>query len=95
LAEVSVLYFGPLYEIVGKRREKIAIGENSSLRDLLQVMRDMHGEKLGTFIFDPAGKIRSSIAFAVDGVSVSRLRLGKIKCGRIREFVVLPPISGG
>jgi molybdopterin converting factor small subunit len=94
LAEVSVLYFGPLYEIIGKRREKMHVESDSTLRELLEEMRKKH-KRLGGFIFESEGKIRNSIAFAVNGISISKSQLEKIKCGDVSEFVVLPPISGG
>lgn len=95
MSEVSVLYFGPLYEIVGKRREKIVINDSSNLDDLLQELRARHGQRLDSFLFDSKGKLRTSIAFAVDGISIARSDLKKMRCGSVSEFVILPPISGG
>jgi molybdopterin converting factor small subunit len=95
LAAVNILYFGPLYEIVGKRKEKVEVSPSLTLAELLEGMRKSHGQKFSNFVFDSKGKIRSSIAFAVDGESISKSQLNKIGCGSVKEFVILPPISGG
>ncbi len=92
---MEILYFGPLYEIVGKRREKVDASRSSTLADLLEDIRETHGQKFSNFVFDSKGKIRSSILFAVDGESISKSDLNKIECSSVKEFVILPPISGG
>ena len=95
MTEISVLYFGPLRDLAGKRRETVKISGTSSLADLLEAIRKSHDQKFSNFIFEGGGKIRGSIAFAADGRSILRSDLKRIKCKNVNEFVILPPISGG
>jgi molybdopterin converting factor small subunit len=95
MARVSVLYFGPLYDIVGKRREWINIPDSSNLLDLIDELKRKHGERFFSFAYDSKRRLRESLAFAVDGASISKSELKKIKCADVSEFVILPPISGG
>lgn len=97
MAEVSVLYFGLLRELVpGKRKqERVKIEDSASVLELIQKIADSHGHKFKNYVFDDQGKLRSGLAFAVDGDSVTFTSLKKIKCSEIKEFVILPPISGG
>jgi molybdopterin converting factor small subunit len=94
LAQISVLFYGPLHDIVGKRREKIAVEEPMTLMDLLRKMKLRYGERFASYVFSD-GKLSESIAFAVDGVSIAKSELSRTKCIDVTEFVILPPISGG
>ena len=97
MAEVSVLYFGLLRELVPgkKRQERIKIEDSASVFDLIQKIADSHGNKFRNYVFDDQGKIRNGLAFAIDGDSVEFTSIKKTKCSEIKEFVILPPISGG
>ena len=92
---ITIRYFGMLHDIVGKRSESLSIDSSKNAMDLLQKLSDKNGKRFREFVFDSGGKIRSGLAFAIDGVSVQRSSLSKIKCKDISEFVILPPISGG
>ena len=94
MTQISVLFYGPLHDIVGKRKEKVSVQESMTLMDLLEEMKSRYGEKFGRYVFSN-GKLSQSIAFAVDGVSISKSELIRTKCGEVSEFVILPPISGG
>ncbi len=95
MSEISVLYFGRLKEIVGKRQDRVKVEDARSASDLIEMISDLHGKSFKDFVFDSKGKPRAGLAFAVNGDTVDESQLKKIKCGSIREFVILPPISGG
>ncbi len=95
MGTVNVLFYGPLYEIVGKRREKIDVGDSLSLFELLHLLASKHGTRFRDFVFLGNGSIRSSIAFAVNGDSILESELKSTRCQSVEEFVILPPISGG
>jgi molybdopterin converting factor small subunit len=84
-----------LHEIVGKRSEVLKIDDSASAINLVEVISSRHGKKFQDFVFDQNGRIRSGLAFAVNGISIERSMLSKTKCRDISEFVILPPISGG
>jgi molybdopterin converting factor small subunit len=92
---VLVRYYGILKEFAKKKQEKIEMEDNSSVLDLIKVISARNGEKFRDFVSADNGKMRDGLAFAVDGKSVERSTLGRIKCKDISEFVILPPISGG
>jgi molybdopterin converting factor small subunit len=94
-ATVRVRYFGMLRQITQKREEKFIVPDNSSLQDLVREISSKHGEKLKDLIFDSKGKLRDGFAFAADGYSIEELKLARTKCRDVREFAILPPISGG
>jgi molybdopterin converting factor small subunit len=97
MAEVSVLYFGLLRELVSgkKRHERVRIDDSATVLELIQKIADSQGQKFKNYVFDDQGKVRAGLAFAVDGDSVESASLKKMKCSEIKEFVILPPISGG
>ncbi|MHB8567830.1 MAG: MoaD/ThiS family protein [Nitrososphaerales archaeon] len=97
MADITLLYFGILRELtVGKKRqEKIMIEDSSSIEDLMKKLAEMHGQKFRDYVFDSKGKSRSGIAFAINGDSIDASALKMIRCKGVKEFVILPPISGG
>jgi len=95
VTKVAVRYFGMLHDLAGMRSETFNVDESDTVLDLVKLISSKHGKRFEDFVFDPKGKIRPGIAFAVDGSSVERSSLGKTACKDVKEFVILPPISGG
>ena len=95
MPEIVVRYFGILREITGKNQEKISVNGSSTVFELISEMAKRNGNKFKDFVFDSHGKPRKSLAFAINGDSVTYKRLKSRKCHEISEFVILPPISGG
>ncbi len=95
MAEVGIRYFGSLREIVGKRSEKVKIEDSATLEDLLEKLSVIHGPVFRNLVYTSSGKIRESLAFAVDGDAIPSTKLTKTSCREAKEFVILPPISGG
>ena len=94
-AKITVKYFGMLHDIVGKRSEILSVEESDTAMDLVREMSRRNGKRFRDFVFDSHGELRSGLAFAINGASVERSELSKIKSKGISEFVILPPISGG
>ncbi|MHB2035491.1 MAG: MoaD/ThiS family protein [Nitrososphaerales archaeon] len=94
MAHVRVRFFGVLREMVGRREEGLQIDDASNLVDLIELLSSKHGKKFTDFVFDQ-GKLRDGFAFAINGDSLSESKLSSTKCKNVREFVILPPISGG
>ena len=92
---IVIRYYGMLHDIVGKRSEVLNIDDSETALALVKIISTRHGKKFQEFVFDQNGRIRSGLAFAVNGVSIPRSMLSKTKCKDISEFVILPPISGG
>jgi molybdopterin converting factor small subunit len=93
--KIAVRYYGMLHDIVGKRSETFVIEETDTALDLMKLMAAKNGKKFQDFVFDSKGNIRPGLAFAIDGISVEKSSLEQKTGGDIKEFVILPPISGG
>jgi molybdopterin converting factor small subunit len=93
--KIAVRYYGMLHDLVGKRSEILGIDEKETASELVKMITSKHGKKVEDFVFEPNGKLRSGLAFAVNGNSIDTPMLSRIRCGEITEFVILPPISGG
>jgi molybdopterin converting factor small subunit len=95
MAEVKIRFFGMLREIVGKREETLVVRDADSVMDLIKLLSSKHGKKFSDFVFDKEGNLRDGFAYAINGDSVSESKLSSVRCRSVREFVILPPISGG
>ncbi len=95
MAEVKIRFFGMLREMVGKREETVLMDDFSTAFELINLISTKHGKRFSEFVFDKKGNLREGFAYAVNGDTIAASKLSSIKCERIREFVILPPISGG
>lgn len=95
MAQVKIRFFGMLKEMIGKREESVQIEDSSSVSDLIVLLSTKHGKKFEDFVFDKKGNLRNGLAFAVNGDSIEESKLASTKCKEVKEFVILPPISGG
>ena len=95
MANVRVRYFGMLRDIVGNREERLDINDSSGVDELIKILSEKYGAGLSKFLFDNRGRLRNGLAFAVNGDTTDSKHLSQVKCKNVREFVILPPISGG
>jgi len=95
MAEIKILYFGVLKEIVGSRQEKLEIEDSVPAVEIVSKLAERHGKRFHDFVMDSKGRTRAGLAYAVNGDTVEESALEKTKCKDVNEFVILPPISGG
>ena len=95
MAEIKVLYFGILREIVGARQEKLEVEDSKPAIDIVSILAERHGKRFRDFVIDHKGNTRAGLAYAVNGDTIEESDLQKTKCKEVKEFVILPPISGG
>ena len=79
---VKMLYFGILKECFGGEKEAVEVAEESSVEDLLQVLRGRVGE---------ASAVWRGMAVAVNREYAGRATL----LHEGDEVALLPPVSGG
>jgi len=84
-----------LREAAGKSSERIKLDDSSSALELVEEIGKRNNARFGNLVFDYSGKIRKSLAFAVNGDTMVQSKLRSMKCKDISEFAILPPISGG
>jgi len=95
MSQIKVLYFGILREIVGLRQEIMEIDDKTPAIEIVSKLAEKHGKRFRDFVFDSEGKTRAGLAYAVNGDTIEESALAKTKCKEVKEFVILPPISGG
>jgi len=95
MAEIKILYFGILREIVGARQEKLELEDSTPAMEIVSRLAEIHGKRFRDFVLDSKGRTRAGLAYAVNGDTIEESALGKTKCKDVKEFVILPPISGG
>ena len=95
MAEIKILYFGILKEIVGSRQEKLEVEDSAPASQIVSILAEKHGRRFQDFVMDSRGKTRAGLAYAINGDTVEEATLSKIKSKEVKEFVILPPISGG
>lgn len=95
MAAVRIKYFGLLREFVGSREENLEVDDKFDAHEIVRLLAEKHKGRFSNFVFEKDGKLRSGFAYAVNGSTVSETKLSFIRCSEVREFVILPPISGG
>jgi len=91
---VRARYYAQLFEITGVREETVLLEDGATIADLINRLCEEYGDRLRSFILDQEGRLRESLAVAVDG---QRIRVEPMKY-RLRggeTVVILPPVSGG
>jgi molybdopterin converting factor small subunit len=95
MAEIKILYFGILREIVGAKQEMLQIDDSTPATEIVSKLAEKHGKRFHDFVLDSKGMTRAGLAYAVNGDTMEEIALEKTKCKDVKEFVILPPISGG
>ncbi len=93
--EVEVRYYAMLREIAGKRFERVALPEGSTVRDLIDLLVERYGEGFERYIYDGEKRVRGYLSYMLNGVNINSLEGFEtpIRDGDILSL--LPPIGGG
>jgi sulfur-carrier protein len=84
LATIHVRYFAGAKAAAGVATERVQVPAGSTVLEVLQILRDRHGERLATVL--------AAASFLADGMAV-RDRAAALPDGV--ELDVLPPFAGG
>ncbi len=81
---VRVEYLGILRNTLGCGEERIIVPEEASVEDMLQALRDKHGEQFTSIMFRRDGGLRPSVRILLDGQNIRdgagvETRLGKLE----------------
>src|SRR3970040_2468126 len=88
---VLVKYFAWIYEITGRREERVPINGCMTVQDFLAKLFSMYGDNLKESVVSGNGTLRNNVGILV---SVSPLRKDAIDRVYVRDsdvFVILPP----
>ena len=94
--KVRVEYFAAARELVGTREESVELGDNSTVKSLLDSLVKIHGERLRDYLYDrKSGRLRPSIQFLIGDkpVSMADGMLTPLPDGAV--FAIIPPVGGG
>lgn len=95
MSRIRVRYFGHVRELAGKREETITMDDDARLPDLVSEIANRHGEKFGNYVLEGRNRLREGFVCAVDGETIGKDEFEEYRCGQVKEFAILPPISGG
>ncbi|MFQ5873969.1 MAG: MoaD/ThiS family protein [Dehalococcoidia bacterium] len=81
---VRVQYLGILRNTLGCREERITVPEEASVEDVLQVLREKHGEQFTSIMFRRDGGLRPLVRILLDSQNIRdgagvETRLGKLE----------------
>jgi len=94
--KVSVHYFASARELVGTKEETVELGDNSTVKFLLDSLVKIHGERLRDYLYDhKTGQLRPSIQFMIGDKLVSMTGGMSTVLPDGVVFAIIPPVGGG
>ena len=93
--KIEVRYYTVLREITEKRSERVELRDNSSVRDLVQVLIMKYGERFSSYIYDTNQGLRNHVSYMVNGVNVNKRKGFDTMLHENDVFSFLPPVGGG
>ena len=95
--KVKVEYLGHIKNMLGSRREEeVEVEDNSSIRDLLVLLSEKHGESFKKAVYEAGGKdIKSNFIATVNGYLLNQLNGVETRLKNGDHVVLMPIVSGG
>lgn len=90
---IIVKYTAQLKKETGLAKETVSVGEEDSLKSLLEKVSSVHGPAVGDMMFDDAGQFKESIMIVHNGNQVSIDDPVKFRDGDM--VMLMSPIAGG
>jgi len=81
-----------LQSITGVSEEEVAVGENATLRDLIETIIHAHGEKLRAWLLSEKRELAENILVFVNGEVATKLER-RLRDGDV--VVITIPFNGG
>ena len=94
--KVNIQYFASARELVGTKEETVELGDNSTVKSLLDLLVKIHGERLRDYLYDhKTGQLRPSIQFLIGDKPVSMPGGMSTVLPDGVVFAIIPPVGGG
>ena len=93
--QVTIEYFLTFRELTRRESETIEIGEETTVRDVLQLIADKYGEKTRDTLFDRGGSLKEYIRVLVDGRDIRGLNGMSTRLHPNCTVSLFPPAGGG
>lgn len=93
--EVEVKYYAMIRDITKKRSETIELPQGANVKELLQRLIKIYGDKLENYIYNKDGEPRNYLAYMLNGKNILSLNRFKTLLSEGDTLSILPPIGGG
>lgn len=94
MISVRVKYFAEIRDMTGKKEETLLMSDGSTVKELLQKLKEIHGEIFSSRIFVSEEELKEDYNLLLNSESVEP-PFSKKTLKEGDEFVILPPIAGG
>ena len=94
--EVKVQFFAAVRELVGLREETLELPNGGTVRNLIDLLVERHGQGLRNYIYDPkTDELRRSLQILVSDKPTSALNGLSTVLSDGCVLAIIPPIGGG
>jgi len=93
--QVTVEYFASVRELINLREEVIEIPSGTTVKQLLGILAEKHGNDLKRYLFDEAGNPRSHLQFIIDEQPLLKTDGLSTVLKNSSVFAIIPPVGGG
>ncbi len=94
--KVNVKYFATLRDITGKREEQIELCKDSTMRDLLKRLVELHGSAFSNYVMEEVpGVPKRHLLFLIDGTSMNTMGGLNARLSNGCVVALMPPVGGG
>ena len=94
--KVNVQFFAGVRELVGLREETLELPEGGTVRNLLDLLVEKHGQGLRDYVYDPkSDELRRSLQILVGDKPTSVLNGLSTVLTDGCVLAIIPPVGGG
>ena len=91
--KIIIGFYGQARIVTGIQNEEIEVADNVSVKDVVEILVGLHGEKLEKLLMSPEGELLRSVLLPVNDEVINLEKPGLIKdCDNISIF---PAMAGG
>ncbi len=88
--KVTVIFFGPLRDFVGKREVEVEVDEKATVQDLLDELCRNYGSRFTEYV------LRTGFPrLILDGKSIQSMSYSELRLKDGSRFCIFPPAVGG
>jgi MoaD family protein len=95
MVKIKITFLSILSDIIGKREMSFKIGENSSVKDLLESLKKDLGYNFETNFFESDNSLKKYIIIALNGKDIRQEENLATKMHNGDNVSFLPAIAGG
>ncbi len=93
--EIEVKFFTSLREITGKKLDKVQLGTEITVEELLTQLSKKYGKEFREYLYNERGNVHSYLSILISGKSINVLQGLDTKLKEGDTVTILPPVGGG